>query len=437
MDKKFFRLTGYNILANLTVPLTGLADTAILGQLENHKFMAGVALTNILFYYLFWAFSFLRMSTTGLTAQSEGNENHKESIRILLRSMILALIIGTVILIIKNPIADLGFLFLEGEKEVKLAGLEYFDARIFSAPAVMCNFVLMGWFLGRSQSGIALIATALANISNFILNVWFVLYLDWKSEGAGLATTISQYLMLLFFLLFLIRETKSISDSFKTENIFKLSGFRSLLSLNSDIMIRTVLLISTFSLFRNFSSGLSSETLAANAILHEFILVGAFWIDGAALATETIAGNLKGNGDEAGLRRILKLGILTGILIAFILSAIVLIFPDQTFSWISKTKTVVAIAKEYSFWIAPVLIFGSFAFIFDGFFLGMSEGKILRNSMFLSSFVFFLPIAIWGKLESNNHLLWLSLAIYMLGRTLTLGFIAYRKFYFKNIVYSN
>ncbi|TGL52799.1 MATE family efflux transporter [Leptospira wolffii] len=429
MDQKFFRLTFYNILTNLTVPLTGLADTAILGQLETHTFMAGVALSNILFYYLFWAFSFLRMSTTGLTAQSEGGENKIESGRLLLKSGALALVIGVIILVFKNQIRDFGFLFLEGEADVKRAGLEYFDARIYSTPAVMCNFVLTGWFLGKSQSVIALIATAVANVSNFLLNIWFILHLGWKSEGAGLATTISQYLMLLFFLLFLLKEKDGILRAFRSEGVFDLKGFRSLLSLNSDIMIRTVLLISTFSIFRNFSSGLGSYTLAANAILHEFILVGAFWIDGAALATETISGNLKGSRDRNGLWRILKLGIWSGLSIAFLFSFVVLIFPDQTFGWISKTREVVRIAKEYSLWLVPILVFGSVAFILDGFFLGMSEGRILRNSMFVSSLIFFLPFALWGKKEADNHLLWFSLATYMLGRSVTLGYVAYKKLF--------
>lgn len=395
--------------------------------------MAGVALSNILFYYLFWAFSFLRMSTTGLTAQSDGREDRIESVGLLLKSVALGLFIGLFILIFKNQIRDFGFLLLEGEEEVKKAGLDYFDSRIYSAPAAMVNFALTGWFLGRSKSGIALVATALANISNFLLNIWFILFWDWKAWGAGIATTISQYLMVLFFLLFLWKDRKDLIAALRTKGLFGFEGFRSLLSLNSDIMVRTVLLVSTFSLFRNFSSGMGSAVLAANAILHEFILVGAFWVDGAALATETIAGNLKAKMDPQGLRRILKLGIQSGVLIAFLFSLVILLFPQQSVGWISKSESVTRIAEEYSFWIAPVLLFGSVAFIFDGFFLGMSEGRILRNSMFLSSIFFFLPVALLGKYWNSNHILWLALSTYMLGRTITLGIVAYRKFYSNRI----
>ncbi|TGL61034.1 MATE family efflux transporter [Leptospira sarikeiensis] len=432
MEKKFLTLTFYNIVANLTVPLTGLADTAVLGQLETHTFMAGVALSNVLFDYLFWGFSFLRMSTTGLTAQAEGDENKKESFQILIRSMILGAGIGTFILLCMNYIGEFGFSILEGGKEVKSAGLDYFQARIISAPATLCNFVLTGWFLGRSKSGTVLVATVIANLVNISLNFWFILILDWKAFGAGIATSISQYLMLAFFLILLLKEKDQFLHVRQEIRIFSLKGYISLLSLNSDIMIRTLLLITTFSLFRNYSSGFGSEFLAANAILHQLILIGAFWIDGAAIAMETVAGTLKGNGNSEGLRKILKMALVSGFLISLFFCLLILIPSDILFTQFSKSKPVVDLAKEYALWIAPVLLLGSFAFIFDGFFLGISEGKTLRNSMIVSSLVFFLPIAYWGNLENNNHILWLSLTSYMLGRAITLGVIAYNR-YFRNV----
>ncbi|TGK38085.1 MATE family efflux transporter [Leptospira andrefontaineae] len=432
LEKKFLTLTFFNIIANLTVPLTSFADVAVLGQLESHTYVAGVALANVLFDYLFWGFSFLRMSTTGLTAQAEGNEDNKESFQILLRSLLLGLGIGVLILLTKTYLEEFGFSVLEGEKEVKSAGGEYFKSRIISAPATLCNFVLTGWFLGRSKSATVLVATVIANLVNIGLNIWFILFLDWKAYGAGIATSISQYLMCAFFLVLLFKEKDRFLQIYHKIRIFSLKGYTSLLSLNSDIMIRTLLLITTFSLFRNYSSGLGSETLAANAILHQLILIGAFWIDGAAIAMETVAGNLKGNNNSEGLRKILKMAILSGFGISLFFCLLILLPAGFLFELFSKSKPVVALAKEYGYWIAPVLLFGSFAFIFDGFFLGISEGKILRNSMIVSSIVFFFPIAYWGKIQNNNHILWLSLSFYMLGRAITLGTVAYKKYFVNN-----
>ncbi|WP_157186899.1 MATE family efflux transporter [Leptospira sp. B5-022] len=429
MEKKFLTLTFFNIIANLTVPLTSFADVAVLGQLESHTFVAGVALSNILFDYLFWGFSFLRMSTTGLTAQAEGNENYKESFQILLRSLLLGVGIGILILLASTYLEKFGFSVLEGEKEVKSAGGEYFKARIISAPATLSNFVLTGWFLGRSKSATVLVATVIANVVNIGLNIWFILFLDWNAYGAGIATSISQYLMSAFFIVLLFKEKDRFFQIYREIRIFSVKGYTSLLSLNSDIMIRTLLLITTFSLFRNYSSSLGSETLAANAILHQLILIGAFWIDGAAIAMETVAGNLKGNNNSEGLRKILKMALVSGFGISLFFCILILLPSEFLFELFSKSKPVVALAKEYGYWITPILLFGSFAFIFDGFFLGISEGKILRNSMIISSILFFFPIAYWGKIQNNNHILWLSLSSYMLGRAITLGVVAYKKFF--------
>ncbi|MGJ4745757.1 MATE family efflux transporter [Leptospira sp. SA-E8] len=429
LEKKFLTLTFFNIVANLTVPLTSFADVAVLGQLESHTYVAGVALANVLFDYLFWGFSFLRMSTTGLTAQAEGNEDNKGSFQILLRSLLLGAGIGTLILLANSYLETFGFSVLEGNEDVKSAGGEYFKARIISAPATLCNFVLTGWFLGRSKSATVLVATVVANVVNIGLNIWFILFLDWKAYGAGIATSISQYLMCAFFLVLLFKEKDRFFQVYHEIRIFSLKGYTSLLSLNSDIMIRTLLLITTFSLFRNYSSGLGSETLAANAILHQLILIGAFWIDGAAIAMETVAGNLKGNNNSDGLRKILKMALVSGFGISLFFCILILLPSEILFELFSKSKPVVALAKEYGYWIAPVLLFGSFAFIFDGFFLGISEGKILRNSMIVSSILFFFPIAYWGKIQSNNHILWLSLSSYMLGRAITLGVVAYKRYF--------
>lgn len=390
MKQKFFRLTFFNILANLSVPLVGLADIAVLGQLNTHTFMAGVALANIVFDYLFWSFAFLRMGTTGLTAQAYGAGDESKSDLILSRSLILGLGIGITILLFNRPIQDFGFFFLEGEVDVKLAGSSYFQARIASAPATLCNFALMGWLLGRSQSKIVLFVTVVANVTNILLNIWFVLYMQWEAWGTGIATTISQYLMLSLFLIFYFVERKHLPGfSENEEKVFSASGFKSLLSLNTDILLRTVMLITAFSIFRNFSSSFGSIVLAGNAILHELILVAAYWIDGAAVATETLAGEAKGKNDKKELISLLKLALLSALGLAGLFSYFMIQCPNWIFPWISKSSEVIKVAETYRFWLAPVLIIGSIAFVFDGFFLGLSDGRTLRNAMIISTLIFF------------------------------------------------
>ncbi|TGN00850.1 MATE family efflux transporter [Leptospira yasudae] len=432
MKSRFYRLTFYNILANITVPLTGLADTAILGNLETHIFMAGAALSGVLFDFIFWMFGFLRMGTTGLTAQAAGEKNEKESLFILVRSIVLACFFGALILLFSPWIREFGFRILEGSPNVKEAGLSYFDSRIPGSIAVLCNYVFTGWFLGREKSSYVLIATIIGNGINVALDVWFILFLGWEAYGAGLATSISQFGMLAVFIVLFLRELRILPNLrialLRDKHLLSMHGFSSLLHLNKDIFLRTLFLILTFSLFRNFSSEAGTEILAANTILLQLILVSAYLVDGAAFATESLAGNIYGEKNWKSLKELLVLALYNSILFTSIFLAMLFIFPNFTFGLITKSESVRVLLNEYRIWLLPVLEIGAIAFILDGFFIGLTQGRILRNSMLISTALFFFPVAYLGKVQKDNHLLWLSLVLLMIGRTVTLSLQA-RKFF--------
>ncbi|XDD50299.1 MATE family efflux transporter [Leptospira sp. WS92.C1] len=432
MRSKFYKLTAYNVLANITVPLTGLIDTAILGNLDTHIFMAGAALSGILFDFIFWMFGFLRMGTTGLTAQATGEKNDKESLLILVRSVILACCFGSCILVLSPYLKEIGFQILKGDPAVKSAGISYYDARIPGSIAVLCNYVFTGWFLGRERSASVLIATVFANAINITLDVWFILFLGWEAFGAGLATSISQFGMLVVFIFLFFRELKtnpSLKLSvLKEKTVYSLRGFVSLLHLNRDIFLRTLLLLLTFSLFRNFSSEAGTTILAANSILLQLILVSAYLVDGAALATESLAGNLYGEKNGKALKGLLYLALYTSFLFTSFFVAFIFVFPNFTFGTITKSSEVISLLVDYQYWLLPVLEIGAVAFVLDGFFIGLTRGKILRNSMLISVVFFFLPVAYFGKIFENNHLLWLSIAMLMTGRAITLSIQA-KKFF--------
>ncbi|EMK15172.1 MATE family efflux transporter [Leptospira kirschneri] len=432
--RKFYKLTFYNILANITVPLTGLVDTSILGNLNTYVFMAGAALSGIIFDFMFWMFGFLRMGTTGLTAQAIGEKNEKESIFILIRSISLACFFGTMILILSPWIREIGFQILEGSSEVKTAGVSYFDARISGSIAVLCNYVFTGWFLGRGKSSIVLIGTLVGNGINILLDVWFILKLGWEAYGAGLATSISQFGMLFVFISSFFIELK-IQNILKfllsnNKSLFSVQGFSSLLHLNKDIFLRTLFLIVTFSVFRNFSSEAGTEILAANSILLQLILVSAYLVDGAAFATESLAGNIYGKKNWKLLKELLYLAFYNSIFFTSIFLGFVFLFPNLIFGMITKSDRVFSLLIDYRFWLFPVLEVGAIAFILDGFFIGLTKGKILRNSMLISTAFFFFPIVYLGKIQKDNHLLWFSLVLLMVGRALTLSFQA-KKFFEK------
>ena len=418
LRRRFARLTFINIISNITVPLASLVDTALLGHLESIRFLAGVALASVIFEYVYWSFGFLRMGTTGTTAQAFGRGDNGEVFRTLYRSLVLAWLLAAAILVLQVPLRELGFLLLGGAPEVEAAGRAYFDARIWAAPATLSNFVFLGWFLGREESGAALIMTAVANLANVALDYVFIVQMDLAAFGAGLGTTISQFLMLLTaVLLFRSRQAKI---PWEWAAVWQGQALTKLFRLNRDILLRTVALVSAFALFTNFSSLLGTVILAANAVLLRWVMLAAYLIDGAAFATESLAGILFGTGDRIALKRLQKLALRSGFAFALPFCALALIRPLAPIRVLTSHPQTIETALMYLPWLAPVLLFGSLAYIYDGLFLGLTAGRALRNAMLLSTLGVFLPLAALALHLESNHLLWASLAAFMLARTLTL-----------------
>ncbi|RMD97918.1 MAG: MATE family efflux transporter [Calditrichaeota bacterium] len=321
-SRRFFRLAVPNIISNVTVPLVGLADTIMLGHLPQVRFLAGVALASVIFDYVYWTFGFLRMGTTGTTAQALGRREIDEVYRLLYRSLFVALALGTGILVLQQPIRQLSFALLSGAPDVEAAGREYFNARIWGAPAALCNFVFIGWYLGREESQNALYMTLIANLSNIVLNYIFLYKMHLQAFGAGLGSMISQYLMLGLGLWIFYRRKHRIA--WRWREILNWPRISAMLQLNFDILVRTLCLISAFALFTNFSAVLGTGLLVANSILLRILGFAAYFIDGAAFATESLAGIFHGEQNRPALQHLLRYALLWGEIFAFGFIAILL-----------------------------------------------------------------------------------------------------------------
>ncbi|MCC5815550.1 MAG: MATE family efflux transporter [Leptospira sp.] len=429
VTNRFFLLTFLNILSNITIPLAGIMDTAILGNYSESIYIAGVSLGTVLFDYLYWGFGFLRMGTTGTTAIKTGQGDSEGVYLVLFRSLLIAVSIGSTIFILSPWIASWGFSIMAGSEELKEIGRSYFAHRIWDAPFTMMNLVLIGWFLGRSRSDLVLVLTFFSNGLNILLDIYFIKELKMSADGVGLATGLSQVFQFVLgmFLLFMISRRKEISEIMDWESIrkklFYKSEFLQLLSFNKDIFLRTAFLIVTFSLFRNFSASMGSEILTVNTILLQFMLVFAFFVDGSAFATETLAGDLYGRKDYRELQSILRLGFIFGFLVSFVFIFLLEFFPGEIISLITRDTEIIGLVLENQWGLYPVLLFGSVAFVYDGLFLGIVKGRSLRNSMFLATFLVFIPIAIYSLQIENNLLLWHALACFMLARAITLAWV--------------
>jgi multidrug resistance protein, MATE family len=422
----FLKLSAINVLSNLMVPLAGLLNLAFLGHLADINHLAGVAVATIVFNYLYWSFGFLRMGTTGMTAQAIGRNDDSEVMLIGLRNGLIGLIFGGLILILHEPIRSVSFTLLSASADVKTAGQTYFNAMVWGAPATLLNYVLVGWFLGKSQSQRVLILSIVSNFANAGLNYLFIVRWGWASAGAGYATALSQTLMLLAGLGLLLGDRQMgawRSGAWRSlcSQLLEPTALQKMLSLNSAILVRTFALLSAFAVFTNASAAIGKEALTANTLLLEIVSVSAYFIDGFAYATESCAGVLQGQGKTDQLQQLLQLAGGLSLIVAIGFASLFNLFPTQLLSGLTSHQNIVQQSLNYVLWLFPVLGFGSFAYTLDGYFLGLSAGKILRNSSLIATLIGFLPVAIVGWQQQNVHLLWLALALFMFTRAATLA----------------
>jgi MATE family multidrug resistance protein len=418
---RFFRLAIVNILSNLMVPLAGLISVAFLGHLMEIRHLAGVTISTILFNYIYRTLGFLRMGTTGTTAQAVGREDEEAVLLTGLRNGILALGLGLAIVILQYPLQEIGFALLSAAPDVKASGQAYYSGRIWGAPATLLNFVLIGWFLGREQSGKVLILSVIGNSVNILLDYLFIVHWGWESAGAGLATAISQYIMLLTGMILVCREVKWKQVQAVAKQLLDLSALKACLLLNRDIFIRTFAFLSTFSIFTNLSSAMGTTILAENALLLQVVTLAVYFIDGLAFATESLTGIFRGKDDNEQVASLVQVASATSLILGLTLALIFVLFPKPLFGVLTNHLELIDSIHRYVSWLLPVLGFGSLAFILDGYFLGLAEGPTMRSAALSATLIGFVPIAIAAWLFHSSHLLWLAMSVFMAARVITLG----------------
>lgn len=356
-----------------------------------------------------------------MTAQAMGRNDETEALAIGLRHGIFALLLGIVILILQLPLRQLGFTILVGSPEVEAAGKAFYNALIWGAPATLINFVLIGWFLGRSQSDRVLILTLVNSVANITLDYWLIVHLGLASIGAGLATAMSQYLMLGAGLILFSREVSINQIRASMRTLGNISALTTLFTLNRDIVIRTLALISTFAVFTNLGSAFGSLTLTANTILLQVVTLAAYFIDGIAFATESLAGLFQGQGNSKQLKQLLQIAGSLSLLVGILFAIVFIGFPDFLFGRLTSHTQIVDYLKHYVFWLLPVLSFGSIAYMLDGYFIGLTQGQVLRQAMLQAVLLGFAPIALIAWYWQSNHWLWFALSLFMFMRMLSLG----------------
>ncbi len=416
------------ILSNLSVPLVGAVDTAVMGQLDAPHFMGGVAVGGILFSFLFWGFSFLRMGTTGLTATALGQDNRTEVVATLIRGLILAAIFGALVILLSKPIGLFALPLMGGSEDVQATANSYYAIRVWSAPFVLANYCLIGWLLGNQNATATLLMTLWTNLVNIALDIALVIGLEWGVAGVAVATLVAESSATLVGAFLVRRQLQRLARQPGTEgrtsltrrSLFEPAKLRSLVSVNRDIFIRTLCLITGFAFFTAQSARQTEVILAANAILLQFQSIMAYGLDGFAHAVEAIAGRLAGARDAEGLRSVVRAGLHWSLGAAVIIGGAFALGGTALINLFTGLQDVREAAATYLIWmiVSPVISVG--AYLLDGLFIGTLRTRDMRNAAILSLVIYLGSFSIlWPLL--GNHGLWLALMILMGARGLTLA----------------
>lgn len=418
---RFYRLSSISVLSNMMVPLAGLVDIAFLGHLTDIRHLAGVILATILFDYLYRILKFMRSSTNAITAQAVGKDDDKAVILAGLRSGLIALFVGLIILLLQYPLQKIGFLILTGSSDIEAAGVDYFYARIWGAPAVLLNFVLFGWFLGREMNWVMLLMSIVGNASNVLLDYLMIFKWGWASTGAGLATALSQYLALIVGLIWMVFTIPWQAVPAAIQELFDRVALQETFALKGNILIRFLVLVSVYSIFTNLSATMGTTVLAQNGLLLQIALLSQFTINGVGMTMQTMAGNFKSKGNTQQMLPLLIVSLLTSVVIALGFAGTTILFPDQVFGLLTNHTELNQDINRYTIWLLPISVITGITFILEGYFIGLKEGEILRNTVLLSFVVAFIPLVITAWYFHNNHLLWSTLLSYMTSNMILLA----------------
>lgn len=419
-NRKVWRLSAPIILSNLFVPLPGAVDTAVLGHLDSEAYLGAVAVSAMIFSFIYWGFGFLRMGTTGPAAQAWGASDRAELWSVLFRGLMLAGGFGLILWVGQSLFSMIAFYLVEASGEVEGLAQLYYNVRIWGAPATLANYVLIGWFLGLQNARIPMVLQLFINGVNVALDLFFVLGLSMTVEGVALATVIAEYSGLLLGLYFVLRRKGLWPDTgLRRAQLLDPVRLKRMIAVNRDIFIRTLCLVFAFAYFTAQGAKMDDTILAANMVLMNFMTFTAFGLDGFAHASEALVGDAVGRRNDQSLRKAVMAAIRLGALMA-VGGAVVFWFAGGLIiDMFTSLADLRAIAMTHLFWVALMPLASVWCFIFDGVFLGATRSEDLRNGMILSLLGYL--ALIHGTVPLlGSHGLWLSMAGFMLLRGATL-----------------
>lgn len=416
------------VFSNVTTPLLGLVDTWVIGHLGQAWFLGGVSVGATLINLLFWLLGFLRMSTTGLTAQAQGAASAEGQLDTLARALGLAVGLGLALLLLVLPFLPAIIGLSGGSPEVQVYAGDYVSVRIWSAPAALCNLVIMGWLLGMQDARSPMLLLILSNLVNMVLDAWFVLGLGWQVRGVAAASLLADYSALGVGLWLVSRRLRHLSAEVwqgAWSRWWQWPAVRRLLGLNRDIFIRSLCLQLCFAFMTLQGARLGDVAVAANAVLLNFLMLISYGLDGFAYAVEAMVGRAIGRRNRQGLREAIVLNLGWALLIAIAFALGFALGGRQLIAHITDLPAVIAEANRQLPWLIVMPLLAVWCFLLDGVFIGATRAREMRNSMLVAVFAGFFPV--WWLCQGwGVAALWAAMAALMTGRGLTLGWLCWQ-----------
>ena len=418
--RQVWMLAGPMIISNISVPLVGAVDTAVVGHLPEIHHIGAVAIGALVFSFLYWGFGFLKMGITGFVARAFGRNDELAIFETVLRFLLLGMALGLLVIALRNPLIDFALFCIDSSENVETLAGDYCLIRVWSAPATFCIYVFTGIFVGLHNTKLALALQLVLNLTNIALDLLFVPVLQLGVPGVAWATLIAEYTAAGVGFLLLRKTLIKAINAIDWKQLFEFHALKGMMQTNGNLFIRTLCVVFSFAFFTAQSARHGELILAANAVLLHLQTVMAYALDGFAHSVEALGGSAYGAGNAARFRRAVFLTTLWSGLTTIVISVAYFVAGDTIIGWFTDTEIVVQTASEYLIWmvLSPIVSFSSFQL--DGLFVGTGRAREMRNAM-LVSMAGYIGTAYLFQIFWGNHGLFLALVCLMIFRTMTLS----------------
>ena len=406
--------------ANLAVPLVGIIDTALMGNLGNLSYLSATAVAANLFSMIFWSFGFLRMGTVGMVSQAHGRDDYSEILDIVIRNLIFVLLISIIIILLQNYILSLSLKIFDLSDATRNLYKQYFQIRVYSAPGELTLYIITGLFIGLQKTKTSSFAVGFFSILNILISIVLVTKFDLNIKGVAYGTLFSALITSTVFLIYMFYYlSKYTKITVKLTQILNFKKIKDIFNINLNIFIRTILLTFSFVWFTYLGTQMGEDYVAANAILINLVFLSAFILDAYAFSTEGIVGYSLGKKDLNLFKKIIKNSFILSSITGLIISILFFFSHNSVINLMSDISEIRMLSSSYVIWLIILPIISSFCYQFDGIFIGASQTLELRNAMIFSVLCYLIISVLLTKFLFNNGI-WISLCVFMILRAISL-----------------